>query len=108
MVNMMDQCIIKEVKDLHQEIAVQNEAIKHELNTVKVNIQGSINLFTKGGRVSIVSWAQLATRGGMIPPLLAKSRGSSSMGSQGVPTWELSQDHEVIVKLRDPAIIKKY
>ena len=38
MVNMMDQRIIKEVKDLHQEIAVQNEAIKHELNMVKVNI----------------------------------------------------------------------
>ena len=37
-VNMMDQCVIKEVKDLRQEIAVQNKAIKCKLNTVKVNI----------------------------------------------------------------------
>jgi len=32
-VNLMDQCVIKEVRDLRQEIAVQNEAIKRELNT---------------------------------------------------------------------------
>jgi hypothetical protein len=38
MVNMMDQRVIKEVKDLCQEIAVQNEAIKYKLNMVKVNI----------------------------------------------------------------------
>ena len=30
------------------------------------------------------------------------------MGSYGMLTWELSQDREVIVKLQDPAIIKKY
>jgi hypothetical protein len=30
------------------------------------------------------------------------------MTSHGVLTWELSQDREVIVKLRDPAIVKKY
>jgi hypothetical protein len=73
-----------------------------------VNVQGTVNPSTKGGRVGIASWAQLAARGGMIPPSLAKSRGSSSVGSRGVPTWELSQDREVIVKLRDPAIVKKY
>ena len=28
--------------------------------------------------------------------------------SHAATTWELSQDREVIVKLRDPAIVKKY
>ena len=107
-VNLMDQRVIKEVRDFRQEIAVQNETIKHELNTVKANVQGTVNPSTKGGRVGIASWAQLAAHGEVIPQLLAKSRGSSSLGSHGVSTWELSQDREVIVKLRDPAIVKKY
>jgi hypothetical protein len=105
-VNLMDQRVIKEVRDL-QEIAVQNEAIKRELNTVKVNVQGTVNPSTKGGRIGIASWAQLAARGGVIPPSLARSWGSPSM-SHGATTWELSQDREVIVKLRDPAIVRKY
>ena len=98
-VNLMDQRVIKEVRNLRQEIVVQNEAIKRELNTVKVNVQGIVNPSTKGGRVGIASWAYLAAHGGVIPPLLAKSQGSSSLGSHSVSTWELSQDHKVIVKL---------
>ena len=63
MVNLMDQRIVKEVRELRQELAAQNEAIKRELNTVKVNIQGP-NLFAKGGRISIALWAQVAAHGG--------------------------------------------
>ena len=66
-----------------------------------------MNLSIKGGRVGIASWAYLATHRGVIPLSLAKSQGSSSI-SYVVTTWELSQDHKVIVKLQDPAIIKKY
>jgi hypothetical protein len=55
-----------------------------------------------------MSWAQVAAHGGMVPLLLAKSRGASSMTSHGVTSWELSQDWEVVIKLHDPAIVKKY
>jgi hypothetical protein len=102
-VNLMDQRVIKEVRDLHQELAVQNKTIKRELNTMKVNVQGTANPSTKEGRVGVTSWAQVAVCRGVIPPLLTNSRGLSSM-----MTWELSQDRKVIVKLRDPAIVKKY